>query len=43
MSAHDWYVENRAAFVTRALEPDEERQLEASAQALLATQARLGL
>jgi L-lactate dehydrogenase len=25
------------------LEPDEERQLEASAQALLATQARLGL
>ena len=25
MNPHDWYVENRAAFVTRALEPDEER------------------
>jgi hypothetical protein len=25
MNPHDWYVENRAAFVARALEPDEER------------------
>jgi Anti-sigma-K factor rskA len=25
MNPHDWYVENRAAFATRALEPDEER------------------
>jgi anti-sigma-K factor RskA len=25
MNPHDWYVENRAAFVIRALEPDEER------------------
>jgi hypothetical protein len=25
MNQHDWYVENRAAFVVRALEPDEER------------------
>ena len=25
MNPHDWYVENRAAFVSRALEPDEER------------------
>ena len=25
MNPHDWYVENRAAFVTRALEPGEER------------------
>jgi len=25
MNAHDWYVENRAAFVARALEPGEER------------------
>jgi hypothetical protein len=25
MSAHDWYVENRAAFVARSLDPDEER------------------
>jgi hypothetical protein len=25
MTAHDWYVENRAAFVTRSLEPGEER------------------
>ena len=25
MTAHDWYVENRAAFVARSLEPGEER------------------
>jgi hypothetical protein len=25
MTAHDWYVENRAAFVARSLDPDEER------------------
>ena len=25
MTVHDWYVEHRAAFVTRALEPREER------------------
>jgi Anti-sigma-K factor rskA len=25
MTAHDWYVENRAAFVSRSLEPGEER------------------
>jgi hypothetical protein len=25
MNPHEWYVENRAAFVARALEPDEER------------------
>ncbi len=25
MTAHDWYVENRAAFVARSLEPREER------------------
>jgi len=25
MTAHDWYIENRALFVTRSLEPDEER------------------
>ena len=25
MNPHDWYVENRAGFVARALEPDEER------------------
>jgi hypothetical protein len=25
MNPHDWYIENRAAYVTRALEPDEER------------------
>jgi hypothetical protein len=25
MNPHDWYVENRAAFVARSLEPDEER------------------
>ena len=25
MNAHDWYVENRAAFVARSLEPGEER------------------
>jgi hypothetical protein len=25
MSAHEWYVENRAAFVARSLEPGEER------------------
>jgi len=25
MSAHDWYVENRSAFVSRSLERDEER------------------
>lgn len=25
MTAHDWYTENRAGFVARSLEPDEER------------------
>ena len=25
MNPHEWYVENRAAFVARSLEPDEER------------------
>lgn len=25
MSTHDWYAENRAAFVSRSLEPDDER------------------
>jgi hypothetical protein len=25
MTAHDWYIENRAAFVARSLEPGEER------------------
>ena len=25
MTAHDWYVENRASFVTRSLDPGEER------------------
>lgn len=25
MNAHDWYVENRSAFVARALEPEEEQ------------------
>lgn len=25
MTTHDWYVENRAAYVARSLEPDEER------------------
>lgn len=25
MSSHDWFIEHRAAFVTRSLEPDEER------------------
>lgn len=25
MNAHDWYIENRAAFVARSLEPGEER------------------
>jgi len=25
MNPHDWYIENRSAFVARALEPDEER------------------
>ena len=25
MTAHDWYIENRAGFVARSLEPGEER------------------
>jgi hypothetical protein len=25
VTAHDWYVENRAAFLARTLEPGEER------------------
>ncbi|HUR93132.1 MAG TPA: anti-sigma factor [Gemmatimonadales bacterium] len=28
MTAHDWYIENRALFATRSLEPEEERSFQ---------------